>query len=454
MGVSTYCIIWLLWLCKTKQAPRGIIYWLPTDSAVGDFVNTKLDPFVGENEDNLRATNNMASRSAQNQGLKFLYNVPTFWRGLKSKTKVKSISADAAVYDEFDEADPEQVTQARKRLSASEVKLTRDLSTPTIPDFGIDKRFQESDQCHYAFKCQHCSTWNILEENFPHCFQQDINGDYFHACSKCKLPLDVTQGTWIQKESRNKIRGYQISQLYSPFVSPNEIMHDYHTTQFMGHFFNHVLGLPWISATDRVTKEHVFSCCDPLRSLSSGSIKGTVIGVDVGSKLHMVVIEPSNIPKLICVDDLDTWEELDKMMLKFNCKQIVIDAMPELHKVRDFIAKHKSKSYKCFYNENQKGSFSFDEETRIVTVNRTESLDVGTDMIINKKISIPQRCPKIEEFAQHCENIVKVAEDDKDTGARKYNYRRLGPDHYRHALNYCLIAMSNVRIGPVTGYFR
>lgn len=454
MGVSTYCIIWLLWLCKTRQAPRGIIYWLPTDSTVGDFVNTKLDPFIGENEENLKATVNTASKSAQNQGLKFLYNTPTFWRGLKSKTKVKSISADAAVYDEFDEADPEQVTQARKRLSASEVKLTRDLSTPTIPDFGIDKRFQESDQCHYAFKCEHCSTYNILEEHFPECFQQDKNGDYFHACYKCKRPIDVSSGTWIKKETRNKIRGYQISQLYSPFNSPNEIMHDYHTTQFMGHFYNHVLGLPWIAATDRVTKEHVYACCDPFFTMQSSFLKPTAMGIDVGSRLHVTIIQPDTKKRVVYMGELKHFEEIDTLMLKFNVRELVIDALPETRKVRELISRQKSKAWACFYNDNQKGAYAWKEDERIVMVNRTESLDAGTIDILEKKLVFPQRNSTLEEYAQHCENIVKVPEEDKDTGSIIYAYRKLGPDHYRHSLNYAMIALSRMRSGPVTSHFR
>lgn len=456
MGVSTYCIIWALWLCKTRQAPRGLIYWLPTDAAVGDFVNTKLDPFINENPELYLAkqTNVKRIKSADNQGLKFMYNVPTFWRGLKSKTSVKSISADAAVYDEFDEAEPAQVVQARKRLSASNVKLTRDLSTPTIPDFGIDKRFQESDQCHYGFRCGHCSTWNILEENWPNVFKQDREGSYYHACRHCSGRLDVSQGHWIRKNQSSRLRGYQISQLYSPFVSPNEIMREYQSTEFMGHFHNHVLGLPYISASDMVTSEMVLQLCDPMASMSSGTMAQTVMGVDVGSKLHVTILLPKPPYKVIHVGEYRDFEELTTLMLKFNVKECVIDALPETRKVREFIAKNPRKVWACFYNDNQKGNYAWKEDERIVMVNRTESLDAGTNRIIEKQLILPQRSPMIELFAQHAANIVKVAEENKDTGERKFVYRKLAADHFRHSLNYAMIAASRVRSGSVISIYR
>lgn len=456
MGVSTYCLIRSLWLCKSKITPRGLIYWLPTDHAVGDFVKTKLDSFVLENEELQKALisqKTKRSMEVNTQGLKFLYGVPMFFRGLKSKTNVKSISADAAIYDEFDEADPEQVTQARKRLSASLVKISVDLSTPTIPDFGIDKRFQESDQRHYAFKCDSCSTYNILEETWPNTFIQDKLGKYYPACKKCKSKLNLNNGTWFATV-QSDIRGYQISQLYSPFVTPDEIMKEYHNTDFMGHFYNHVLGLPYLSSTDRVTAEMVLNLCEPIRTMPSNFLRPTVMGVDVGSLLHTTIIEPGNPHRLIFCGEYKSFEELDTVMLKFNVREVVFDALPETRKVREFISRHKHKAWMCFYSEHQKGSYSWNEIDRNVNVNRTESLDVCTDLVIRKQITLPQRNPMIELFALHCSNVAKVPEENKDTGEKRYAYKKLGPDHFRHSFNYAMIAASRLRHGPVVSIFR
>lgn len=441
-----------MFLCKTKKAPRGVIYWLPHDTAVSDFVNTKVDPLIRDNSDKINTETEF--KQIQNQGLKFLWGVPTFWRGLKSKTAVKSISADAAIYDEFDEADQDQVTQARQRLSFSDVRLERELSTPTLPDFGIDKQFQDTDQCYYAFKCDHCSSWNILEDLFPKCFAPQLDGTWKLICNRCKKDLQTRSGQWVQKESKNKIRGYQISQLYSPFKSPTEIMNDYNTTEFMGHFHNHVLGLPYLSAEDRITSEMVLNLCEPLRIMPATCREKTVCGVDVGSKLHCTIMRPGTPNKIIWVGELIHFEELDTLMLKFNVSDLVIDALPETRKVRELIGRHKNKVWACFYNDNQKGSFAWKEDERIVSVNRTESLDVGTQGIINKLYTFPQRNPMLEKFAAHCEAVAKVAEKDKETGSIKYRYRHLSADHFRHSFNYACIAASRQRTGSIISTFR
>ena len=446
MGVSTYCILWVLWLAETRQTPRGVLYWLPTDDDVSDFVKTKLDVLIAENE-RLR----LAQSGTYNQGLKYLFGMPTYWRGLKSKSGVKSISGDAAIYDEFDEADQSQLKQARQRLSFSALKWERELSTPTIPDFGINKRFQETDQQHFGFKCEGCGRWNILEDLFPRCFQQDREGNYYHACSKCHHALNIRDGQWICK-TRSDLRGYHISQLYSPFISPNEIMREYQSTEFMGHFYNHVIGKPYLSATDMVNAETVLGLCDPLKQMATNYLKPTVMGIDVGSLLHCTILEPGDPQRVIWCGEIKQFEELDTIMLKFNVREVVIDALPETRKVREFIARHKHKAWMCFYMDHQKGSYAWNEETRQVSVNRTESLDYGTDAMIKKKMVLPQRSDMIERFAAHCGNVAKVVEDKG--GDRRYVYKKIGPDHFRHSLNYAQIAATRMRNGLAFSVFR
>ena len=46
----------------------------------------------------------------------------------------------------------------------------------------------------------------------------------------------------------------------------------------------------------------------------------------------------------------------------------------------------------------------------------------------------------MDEFATHCANTAKKLEEDEETGSKTYTWVKLGPDHYRHALNYWGIA--------------
>lgn len=449
MGVSTAMIIWLLWICKTRKTPRGAIYWMPTTGIMRDFVSSKVDPFIDENLNIIDAS---VRDQTNNLGLKFIFNIPVFWRGLESKVGVKSISADAAIYDEYDEADPSQIKQAEQRLSASTIKLTRRLSVPTLPDYGIDKDFQLTDQCHFAFRCS-CSTWNILEDNFPNCFQQNSQGEYYRACSKCKLELDIQNGQWVQK-IRSQNRGYQISQLYSPFLTPNEIMYEYQTTEFVNHFYNHVLGLPYVSSTDRLTQEQIYALCDLTNPVRADSAVGTVMGLDQGSKIHWVVMIPGQRPRVLAMGECTDFEQVDDLIKRYKVREFAIDAMPETRKAKELLKRNPYKGWLVYYNENLKGDYSWREDDRIVSVNRTESLDVGTLAIMRGSMIMPRREKVVEEFALHCANIAKTVEENKDTGSKRYVYRRLGPDHYRHALNYAQIVASRSGSGGIVSIFR
>lgn len=449
MAVSTYCVIYTMWLCKTKNAPRGVIYWLPTDGDVTDFVGTKVDPFISENQELLKS----ADKSQKfNVGLKFMYGIPTYWRGLKSKSKVKSISADAAMYDEFDEADPSQVAQARKRLSGGDIKIQRELSTPTIPDFGINKRFQESDQHHFALKCPSCNRYQVLEQEFPNCFKQNKQGDYYLGCKHCVKSLSIQNGYWCALNPKSQLRGYHISQLYSPFLSPNEIMHEFLTTEFIGHFYNHVVGVPHLSATDKVSENDVFNLADPTRPNAELSQTGTSMGVDQGAKLHVTIMKDK---KVLAAMERESFDDLAHIIRRYNVNNCVIDALPETRKARELQAKfNPGRVWLCFYNDNQKGSAAWDEEKGIVQVNRTESLDAGTNAILEQKMSFFRRDKILEMFAKHCSNTAKVVEEDPNTGSKKYVYKKLGPDHFRHSLNYAMIAVSRNKSGPAFSVFR
>lgn len=451
MAVSTYCVIWFMWLCMTGKVTKGCAYWLPTDGDVQDFVKQKVDRFIQENTEMIPDI--LDKRQAYNVGMKFLFGVPTFWRGIKSKSKVKSISADATVFDEFDEADPEQVYQARERMSASEVKLVRELSTPTIPDFGIDKRFAESDQRHMHFKCSKCNQWTCLELTFPECMVQESSSKWRVGCSKCKAPLDFSTGRWFSLNQSSDIRGYQISQLYSPFVTASTIMNEYQTTEFPQHFWNHKIGLPYLNANDRITFEQAISNCDPMQSMKQLSQTGCAMGVDVGRVLHWTIIQPGTPKRIIAFGEAQTFEELPKIANRFNVSIAVIDALPEIKKVND-LKKADRRFWDCYYNQATRGTFKWLEDQRTVAVNRTEVLDMGTDDFHERKILLPQRSSEVEKFCQHVSNVAKTVDENKETGDKVFVYKKLGPDHYRHSLGYAYISLSRTRTSGIVSVFR
>ena len=61
---------------------------------------------------------------------------------------------DALYLDEVDLCNPDHVGTAINRLDASNWKLVTYLSTPTLPNTGIDAAFQNSDQSEWVVRCR------------------------------------------------------------------------------------------------------------------------------------------------------------------------------------------------------------------------------------------------------------------------------------------------------------
>jgi len=123
-------------------------------------------------------------------------------------------------------------------------------------------------------------------------------------------------------------------------------------------------------------------------------------------------------------------------MLNFNVSRCVVDALPETRNARAFAERHKGKVYLCYYSHYQKGSYKWSEDSQIVSVNRTESLDASHKEIMDQSIVLPKQCGIVEEYAEHLHNVAKKLEEDEETGSKRYVYVKLGADHFRHAFNY------------------
>ena len=67
---------------------------------------------------------------------------------------MKSVPADLIIFDELDEGPQNAIDMAMERMAHSEYKEVWKLSNPTLPDYGIDKAFQETDQRYWLLKCQ------------------------------------------------------------------------------------------------------------------------------------------------------------------------------------------------------------------------------------------------------------------------------------------------------------
>jgi hypothetical protein len=425
---------------------RGIGYYFPSRTDVTDLSKTRLTPLIEDNPETI----GLWMRDIDAANVKMIWKSPLYLRGMKSRIGMKSSPMDFVVFDELDEAPQNSVDMILERMAHSDVGELLFLSNPTLPDYGIDKLFQTTDQQFFLLKCTHCNAYTDMVETFPDCLQI-VRGVTIRACCKCGKELDPAHGEWVAKRPAIKERrGRQYSQLYAQtkMTSPELILNKFRTTDNLTDFYNLKIGIAYVDAQNRLSVEEVLNCCGN-SGMHSSSDDGCFMGVDQGNHLHVVIGKrhPQKRGELIFMDvlkgnnnndksDESGWKQLDELMNRFKVMRCVVDALPNTKSARNFAERFPGRVFLSYYSEFQKGSYRWNERDMSVHSNRTESLDASHKEIIEQNIVLPRRSDTVDEFAKQMHNIAKRLETDEETGSQRYIYLRLGADHFRHAYNY------------------
>jgi hypothetical protein len=455
IGGTTWAILRSIHSCIVGL---NVMYFFPTRTDVLDFSRSRVSPLLAENPF-------LAKMMADTDtvGLKRIGDAHLYLRGMQSTVGMKSVPADLIVFDELDEAEPQAKAMAKERLGHSDYKRILELSNPSLPDYGIDEGYQKSDQRHWTVRCPGCGAWTALDREFPTKLGQEVkiilpraDGSFYRACPKCEGELDMAVGDWVADFPGRPIHGYRISQLLSSKVDPGEILEEYRTTRYPDRFYNLKIGIPWADLERRLDSASVLSLCTD-RVMLEAAADATAMGVDTGSQLHAVVLQPDRadqtIKRLIHVRVCHSFEELDELMERFSVERCVIDGLPETHATRAFAKRHAGRVYLNFFNENQRGSAAWSIQERIVQINRTEALDASRAAIRDKLVRLPRRDRLVEQFAQQMAADAKVLDENEDTGAKRYRYIKIGTNHFSLAFTYAWIAADRVYAGghPIVG---
>src|SRR5690606_25688013 len=171
-------------------------------------------------------------------GLKQAGNTNLYIRGSRGESNLVSIPASVLMLDEVDRMDQEKIWLAFERLSGQINKETWAISTPTLPNYGIHKLFQQSTQENYYFKCPSCS--RRIKLFWPDCVEiigESITDPRCHEsylkCNLCqaKLPHEakpewLASAEWVieNHDVNPDFRGFHINQLYSFTVTPGDLV--------------------------------------------------------------------------------------------------------------------------------------------------------------------------------------------------------------------------------------
>lgn len=446
------------------RLPQGTLYLFPTADDVSDFSKARFNSLIDHNPEHI----GRFVRSTDATNIKRVGSAMLYLRGaratqrveglMKTSSKLKSVPVDRIVYDEFDEMDQAMIPMARERFAHSSIQEEHKLSTPTVPGYGIDAAYKASDQHVWSIRCGHCRTETVMELEFPKCLQRRKDGTVYRACVKCGKEIFPVDGRWVaQSPAVKDCRGRWMSQLSSRYVDLTALLTEYERLGELSPgerqvFYNSKLARAYVDAANRLTPQDIARCQgqDLMETRHNGP---TAMGVDVGNVLHVVIgyrPGPGQV-KIAFVGRVKEWAEVHDIARRFNVQAAVIDQRPELHKAREFQKAERYEVFLAFYVDSQRGDARWDLENGIVTMNRTECLDrVHTAVMTPGRFEVPRINAELEQFATEMTNVVKVLVEKVD-GSQVYEYKEVGPDHYRHACAYMLLASSRIAMAVATG---
>jgi len=443
---------------------KNWIIYFPTHALVTKFVQGRYDVLVNYNPGLKSLIQNTDNTTIKKIGQGVIY-----FSGLGSATaeggkfEVISIPADGITFDEYEKMHPKKAKDALGRMSKSPDKFERYLSTPGLPNYGINMKFKETDQKYLNIKCSHCNHWNVYDlattdkpmAEFPQCIEQG-----FLACLSCKRPVFPSKKMEFVP-LRPKVKGfsgYHISGLYYPKLDCVRMLEDFYgltSTTETKDFVNNRLGLPFMDNAQRITAEEVLSLCGAYRMQDSDDSGLCTMGIDIGGYrkgCHVVITKPgdSTLRKLVwagIIKDPGVGSEADiewiftavkDFVTRYKIKRFGVDAQPEEMISRALVRRFSGKGWMVRYQDSLKGAYDWreDDDPHEVRVNRTVSLDSSHYLLRKHLLALPFQDKTIEELAAHCANLSRDEVLDPRTGAREYYWKNVGPADFRQAINY------------------
>ena len=286
-----------------------------------------------------------------------------------------------------------------------------------------------------------------------------------------KLWNKSTQNHWNEEkqewEQRNDasdgtIVGFHMDQRIHPDVTQNDIdfkKETYSTRKFI----NEVLGEFYSGGLKPLTIDTVLGCVDRNLSLENHitAPEETYMGIDWGSETCVVIMKvDGTIVNAMKIDSrsTDEVEEIKKLILKYNSKQVICDLGYGARQVKQLQEEFGDRVRSCYYASRPKTPFDFtkrDGKRNLIymhTIDRTTYMEQVIDKFEKRQIKIPWKTDDLQWLVDECCALNSTREaDETTTRARaatpRTRYGRDGDDHAFHSILYAQLA---IEVGSVS----
>jgi hypothetical protein len=433
------------------------LYVFPAFKQLRDFSDSRVDKLL-ENSAYLRR------RAGQpwNKGLKRIGLGECYYRGSQSKNDLIAVSADVLVLDEYDDLLAEHIPEAEQRVAGSELALIRRVGVPSDPEYGIAKLYERSDQRCWQVECGNCGESQPLtfEDNVS--WSEDEGGVIPNArvaCRQCARPLDVRRGKWIAKYPERAIPGFHVHRLMVrnanllPLIEASKKK----APHLVKSFYNSGLGLPYAEASGGLDRTAIAAAISAGQSYNGGPMlmesayNGTNLvtaGIDVSSArgLHVRVSEhldplttPGHRKRALFVGTVDSFEELERLLDRYQVRFGVIDALPEGLLALGLAERYPGRVYTALYSRTHTDPepLELDTERRVVSARRDIAIDATIADMRALRNLLTDDLP--DDYVEHMIAVRRqVAKDQYDR--QTVTHPSIGEDDYFHAEVYDLLA--------------
>jgi hypothetical protein len=361
--------------------------------------------------------------------------------GSSDSGALRSTPCDRVDRDEVDLMHPDMVEMSKQRLQRSRHRIENNWGSPTVPHWGIDLLYEDSDQRKWQIKCE-CGKHTCLGETFPDCIKV-VDGTWTRVCVHCGKEIRVIDGEWIAEHPERREAGFWVSGLLSPFCDLEDAMYRYENNEKSAEFMRSILGIATTDADCQLTHQAVRQCCSNDGMKLASTVK-TVMGVDIGKKLHAVVgvRTGKSLYQVYAVRECNDYNELHDFAQKMNVQCTVMDSGPYDHGAREYQKAH-SNVWLCYYSETQPGSPRWDIKTKAVKVNRNEWCDNVYENYMESRMVIPRESPTMNDYMRQL-TCTEKTEITTDSGMTRPRWVKRGDDHYFHSTLYFLLAAQRV----------
>lgn len=280
------------------------IYTLPSASAAGNFMSTRISPIV----DSSPYLKELVSKDVDNNSIKRFSNSYLYLKGCQVDRQAISVPADLLICDEVNNSDQDVLTLFESRLIHSKYAQRVFLSTPSIPNYGIDRMFKQSKRKYNLCKCSKCREWfipdyheHVVVPGFDdeldkitkaHFARPDFKWmDAYVSCPKCGSAVDMPNAkrNWVVENPDDAFidSGYQVSPFDCPdIIKPSALIKSSVAYDRPVDFYNQRLGK---SLEDKETALSLSDLENAIIKDHPGGALSYVMGLDMGMVCWAIV---------------------------------------------------------------------------------------------------------------------------------------------------------------------